>query len=46
VVIDSFFRDFNDVFVILAAINSLHGCSIIGSSVNRGSTPPDGPPTP
>jgi len=27
-----FFRDFNDVFVILAAINSLHGCSIIGSS--------------
>jgi hypothetical protein len=32
VVIDIFFRDFNDVFVILAAINSLHGCSIIVSS--------------
>ncbi len=46
VVIDFFPRDFDDVFVILADINSLHGCSILGSSVNRGSTPPDGPPTP
>jgi len=33
VVIDIFFfRDVNDAFVILAAINSLNGCSIIGSS--------------
>jgi hypothetical protein len=37
VVIDIFFiRDFNDAFVILAAINSLPGCSVLGSSVNRG----------
>jgi len=41
-----FFRDLDDVFVILAPINSPHGCFIIGSSVNRGSSPHDGPPTP
>jgi hypothetical protein len=32
VVIDKFSRDLNDSFVILAAINSLNGSSIIGSS--------------
>jgi hypothetical protein len=46
VVIEFFQRDFDDVFVILANINGLHSRSILGSSVNRGSTPPDGQPTP